>query len=74
MKQDLITEYKEKFNSEASKQAREECEVEVFKRTEKLYKEKLMREVSEEWKAAETEKVQTAVRQEYEAKFRSFLG
>ncbi|KAL9076329.1 MAG: hypothetical protein Q9161_001045 [Pseudevernia consocians] len=74
LKRDLITEYKEEFNSKASKQAREECEVEMFKRIEKLYKEKLMREITEEWKAAETEKVKVAVRQEYEAKFRSFLG
>ncbi|KAL9065220.1 MAG: hypothetical protein Q9161_008378 [Pseudevernia consocians] len=74
LKRDLVTQHKEEINSEANKQAKEDYEKEMFKHVENHYKGKLMREIGEEWKARETEKIKAAVKQEYEARFRSLLG
>ncbi|KAL9067668.1 MAG: hypothetical protein Q9161_006750 [Pseudevernia consocians] len=62
LQQVLVTEHKERFSSEAEKQAKAEYEAEVLERVQKYYKEKLIHEIEEEWKTKETKRIKTAIK------------
>ena len=73
LKRSLVDKHREEIDSAANKQAREEYEKGVYQKVIADYKGKLMREIGEEWKAKETERIRKEVQQEYEVKLRSVL-